>query len=267
MVKISKENCSILSAIVLIVIFCLITTVHAQVKSVDQPSNFQKFNPLTANVEDVLPPMSVLLDSAVVHSAQVNYEGLHAMRNYYEIVRARQSWTQYLGFNLDGGWGRWLTDDWNKINAQTVNITSGLSKSYRWNYDAQLWVRYPLSAYITRPNEIKFSKKEMEMSLALRDQRAREARLDVIRYYNAMLQAQSKLKISNEYQGYTMVQMKMADLQFLNKEIEVAEYARLKEIQTRGAYDFEQFKAEFSMNYQLLEETTGIKFNLINELK
>lgn len=267
MIKIKKNFYSIFSSLFLITILCLTTTVYAQVRSTDQGGNLQKFNPLAANVEDVLPPLSVLLDSAVVHSAQVNYEGLHAMRNYYEVIRARQSWTQYFGFNLDGGWGRWLTDDWNKINAQTVNITSGLSKSYRWNYDAQLWVRYPLSATITRPNEIKFSKKEMEMSLALRDQRAREARLDVIRYYNAMLQAQSKLKISNEYQTYTLIQMKMADEQFLNKEIEVAEYARLKEIQTRGAYDFEQFKSEFSMNYQLLEETTGIKFNLINELK
>jgi len=267
MIKFKKKFNCIFSLVLLIIILCFTTTVNAQIRSIDQSGKLQKFNPLTANVEDVLPPLSVLLDSAVVHSAQVNYEGLHAMRNYYEIVRARQSWTQYLGFNLDGGWGRWLTDDWNKINAQTVNITSGLSKSYRWNYDAQLWVRYPLSAYVTRPNEIKFSKKEMEMSLSLRDQRAREARLDVIRYYNAMLQAQSKLKISNDYQGYTMVQMTMADRQFLNKEIEVAEYARLKEIQTRGAYDFEQFKSEFSMNYQLLEETTGIKFNLINELK
>ena len=267
MIKIKKKFYCIFSPVLLIIILCLTTSAYAQVRSIDQSGKLQKFNPLTANVEDVLPPMSVLLDSAVVHSAQVNYEGLHAMRNYYEIVRARQAWTQYFGFNLDGGWGRWLTDYWNKINAQTVNITSGLSKSYRWNYDAQFWVRYPLSAYIIRPNEIKFSKKEMEMSLALRDQRAREARLDVIRYYNAMKQAQSKLKISIEYQDYTMIQMKMADLQFLNKEIEVAEYARLKEIQTRGAYDLEQFKAEFSMNYQLLEETTGIKFNLINELK
>jgi outer membrane protein TolC len=243
---------------------CISSILFAQIKTNDKTGKLQKFNPLTDNVEDVLPPLSVLLDSAVVHSAQANYESLHAMRNYYEIVRARQSWTQYLGFNLDGGWGNWETRDRDMIQSQS---TYGTTNSFRWNYDAQLWVRYPLSAAITRSNEIKFSKKEMEMSLSLRDQRAREARLDVIRYYNAMLQAQSKLKISNDYQSYTMIQMKMADMQFLNKEIEVAEYARLKEIQTRGAYDFEQFKSDFSMNYQLLEETTGIKFNLINELK
>ncbi len=264
MIKSKRYYYSIFSSVLLIIFLCISAVVFAQIKTTDQTGKLQKFNPLTDNVEDVLPPLSVLLDSAVLHSAQVNYEGLHAMRNYYEIKRAKLDWTQYLGFNVDGGWGEWFFNDWNEITKQPFYY---LSKSYRWNYDAQFWIRYPFSAAIKRPNEIKIGKKEMEMSLALRDQRAREARLDVIRYYNAMKQAQSKLKISNEYQGYTMIQMKMADLQFLNKEIEVAEYARLKEIQTRGAYDFEQYKSEFSMNYQLLEETTGIKFNLINELK
>jgi len=263
MVKHSFSNykrCSIL----LLILFSLVNTrVVSQVNPVDQQNKLQRFNPLTDNVEDVLPPLSVLLDSAVVHAAQVNYEELHATRNRYEIKRARLEWTQYFGVNLDGGWGEWLFNDRIQVN----NLGFYLTQSYRWNYSAAFFVRFPLSSILKRKNEIMITKKEVEMSLALRDQRATEARLEVIRYYNSMKQAQSKMKISNDYQGYTMIQMKMADLQFANKEIEVAEYARLKEIQTRGAYDFEQYKSEFSMNYQLLEETTGIKFNLINELK
>lgn len=238
--------------------------VYAQINAVEQQNKLQRFNPLADNVEDVLPPLSVLLDSAVVHAAQVNYEELHATRNRYEIKRARLEWTQYFGVNLDAGWGDWINND---LNGQKNLLTTFYSQSYRWNYSIALFVHFPLSSILKHKNEIMISKKEVEMSLALRDQRATEARLEVIRYYNSMKQAQSKMKISNDYQGYTMIQMKMADMQFANKEIEVAEYARLKEIQTRGDYDLEQYKSEFSMNYQLLEETTGIKFNLINELK
>ena len=244
--------------------------VNAQVNGNEQQNKLQKFNPLTNNIEEVLPPLSVLLDSAVVHAAQVNYENLHATRNKYEITRARLVWTQYFGVNLDGGWGNWLTDNIDNVRKTIGQVSGTLSdytRSYRWDYAIAFFVRYPLSAAITRKNEIMIAKKEQEMSLALRDQRANEARLDVIRYYNAMIMAQSRMKISGEYQEYTRIQMQMADLMFANKEIEVAEYARLKEIQTRGAYDYEQYKSEFSMNYQLLEETTGIKFNLINELK
>ena len=61
--------------------------------------------------------------------------------------------------------------------------------------------------------------------------------------------------------------MQIADEQLKNKEIEIAEYTRLKEIQVRGALDFVQFKSDYRENYELLQEITGIKFNLINELK
>jgi outer membrane protein TolC len=255
--------------IILIILSMTDYCLQAQVNISEQQNKLQRFNPLTNNVVEVLPPLSVLLDSAVVHAAQVNYEELHATRNRYEIKRARLEWSQYFGINLDGGWGNWLFND--MVDSYNNDILQskfhGKTSSYRWNYAISFFVRFPLSSILKRKNEIMIAKKEVEMSLALRDQRANEARLEVIRYYNSMLQAQSKMKISNEYQDYTRIQMQMADLQFENKEIEVAEYARLKEIQTRGAYDFEQYKAEFSMNYQLLEETTGIKFNLINELK
>ena len=264
MIKHLFSKCNRSTILLMIFLSLLNCNVFAQVNAADQQSKLQRFNPLTNNIEDVLPPLSVLLDSAVVHAPQVNYEFLHATRNRYEIKRARLEWTQYFGINLDGGWGEWIYNDW---TALTHSPTFYLSESYRWNYAISFFVRFPLSSILKRKNEIMIAKKEVEMSLSLRDQRGTEARLETIRYYNSMLQAQSKMKISNDYQEYTRIQMQMADLQFANKEIEVAEYARLKEIQTRGAYDFEQYKSEFSMNYQLLEETTGIKFNLINELK
>ena len=246
-------------------------SVNAQVTSTEQQKRLQQFNPLTNNVVEVLPPLSVLLDSAVVHAAQVNYETLHATRNLYEIKRARLEWSQYFGVNVDGGWGNWLTDNIDNVRQSIGNNSGGTlsdyTRSYRWNYSIAGFVRLPLYTILKRRNEINISKKEVEMSLALRDQRANEIRMETIRYYSAMLQAQDKMKISGDYQEYTTLQMQIADEQFRNKEIEMAEYARLKEIQIRGAIEYAQYKSEFSMNYQLLEEITGIKFNLINELK
>src|ERR1035437_2113668 len=229
--------------------------IQAQVKTTTQQSNSQLFNPLTSNVEDVLPPLSVLLDSAVVHAPQVNYEELHAARNRYEINRARQEWSQYFGINLDGSYGNWFTDDIIKFRSVKPTFGSTFDNSLRWDYAASFFVRFPLSSILKRKNEINISKKEVEMSLSLRDQRANEARLETVRYYNAMISAQNKMKISNEYQEYTRMQMQIADEQLMNKEIEIAEYARLKEIQVTGALDFEQFKSDYRENYELLQET------------
>jgi hypothetical protein len=64
-----------------------------------------------------------------------------------------------------------------------------------------------------------------------------------------------------------MMQMQMAQNEFLNGEITTAEYTRLKEIQTRGAVEYQQVIAEFNKGYQILEVITGIRFNLINVLR
>ena len=137
--------------ILLIVISFANLCVNAQVNSVQQQSRQQKFNPLSSNIEDVLPPLSVLLDSAVVHAAQVNYEELHAMRNRYEIKRARLEWTQYFGINLDGGWGNWLTDNVDNVRksiATNGGSISDYTRSYRWNYAISYFVRFPLSSIL-----------------------------------------------------------------------------------------------------------------------
>jgi len=85
--------------------------------------------------------------------------------------------------------------------------------------------------------------------------------------YNDLVSAQNQIRIYNDYQSFTMTQMQMAQNEFLNGEITTAEYTRLKEIQTRGAVEYQQVIAEFNKLYQILEVITGIRFNLINVLR
>jgi len=148
MVKYLFSKCNWITIFLLIIISFANLRLNAQVNTVQQQNRLQKFNPLTSNIEDVLPPLSVLLDSAVIHAAQVNYEELHAMRNKYEIIRARLEWTQYFGINLDGGWGNWLTDNVDNVNGQPKPLSDN-TRSYRWNYAISYFVRFPLSSILS----------------------------------------------------------------------------------------------------------------------
>ena len=60
--------------------------------------------------------------------------------------------------------------------------------------------------------------------------------------------------------------MAMAEKQFLNGIINIAEYSSVTEIVSRSEADFESSKMEFRTAYMLLEEIVGIKFNLTNKL-
>ena len=116
-------------------------------------------------------------------------------------------------------------------------------------------------------NEINKNKWYIEQSLAQRKQEELEIRQDVILQYNRLIQSQKLLRIVNEFQQYTLLQMQMAEREYLNGDITIAELTRLKDIQMIRAVEFQDRIYELYMAYDLLQELIGVRFNLINVIK
>jgi len=222
------------------------------------------FNPITDNITNRLPPLNVLIDSAAFNSPNMRYEDLKADYYYYEQLSAQRAWLEHFSMNLDMNIGKWNFWDRDEITKRDRYYRS---ESIRDNYAVGFYIRFPLATLFDRRNRIKKQKKWIEISLTQKEINRRFLANSVIDHYNNLVQYQNYIRIYNEYQNFTMMQMQMAQNEFLNGEIGSAEYTRLKEIQTRGAINFQQAIAEFNKEYQLLEVTTGMKFNLINILR
>jgi len=227
------------------------------------------FNPLTDDITKRLPPLRVLVDSAGFNSPSLKYEDLKADYYHYEQITAAREWMEYFSVNLDAIGGRWGYYDWSRSAAGNPSTYSNYSNltSYRSAFAAMFFIRLPIGSLVDRRNRINKQKKWIELSLTQKEINRRFVQERVIEVYNDLISAQSEIRIYNDYQAFTMVQMKMAENEFLNGEITTAEYTRLKEIQTRGAIDYHKAIAEFSKNYQTLEVITGIRFNLITVLR
>ncbi len=249
----------VLGPVILAVVFSHCVT--AQQRSVDS-SRF--FNPITDNIVKRLPPLSVLIDSAAYNSPDMHYEDLKAQYYYYEQLSAQRAWLEHLSLNLDMNLGKWNFWDRDEITKRDRYYRS---ESIRDNYAVGFYIRFPLASIFDRRNRIKKQKKWIEISLTQKEINRRFLAKEVITHYNNLVQYQNYIRIYNDYQNFTMMQMRMAQNEFMNGEISTAEYTRLKEIQTRGAINFQQAIAEFNKEYQLLEVTTGMKFNLINILR
>jgi outer membrane protein TolC len=222
------------------------------------------FNPVTDDITKRLPPLEVLIDSATYNSPDVRYETLKEDYYAYTTLSARRAWLNYFSLNWDSNFGRW--DFWNQDDY--VQIGHYYHQwSWRSNYAVGFYIRLPLLALIDRRNLINQQKKWIEISLMQKEINRRFLATQVITYYNNLVEYQNYIKIYNSYQNFTLMQMQMAQNEFLNSEISTAEYTRLKEIQTRGAINFQQAIAQFNNAYQLLQVATGMKFNLINILR
>ncbi len=235
---------------------------EAQVQRQVDSSRF--FNPLTDNITERLPPLQVLIDSAIYNSPSIMYQNLKRDYYYYEQLTEQRAWLEYFSVNFDVNIGKW--NYWDK-DEQSRKDRFYLTQSIRDNYAIGLYMRFPLLTLFDTRNKINKQKKWQELSLAQKEINKRYLEKEVITIYNDLQQYQHYIKIYIDYQNFTMLQMQMAQNEFLNGEISTAEYTRLKEYQVRGAVDLEQAIAEFNKNYQLLEVTTGMKFNLINIMR
>ena len=225
---------------------------------------YNYFNPLTDDITKRLPPLRVLVDSAGFNSPEVKYENLKADYYYYEQISAAREWLEYLSINLDAVYGHW---DYRDKDELTRVDRYYYSESWRSTGAVMFYIRMPLGALFDRQNRINKQKKWIEISLTQREINKRYLEERVITYYNDLVSAQAQIRIYNDYQQFTLMQMQMAKNEWINGEISTAEYTRLKEIQTSGAVNFQKAIADFNKNYQTLEVLTGIKFNLITVLR
>ncbi len=250
--------------IVLILLFLLTVIAKVFSQPVGAVDSSMFFNPITDDITKRLPPLQVLIDSATYNSPSMLYEDLKRTYYEYEQLSEERAWLEHFSVNLDLNIGKWNYWDKDEI---TRTDRFYWTQSWRDNYAIGFYMRFPLATLVDRRNRIKKQKKWQEISMAQKEINKRFLVKEVITIYNDLQQYQQYIRIYNDYQNFTLLQMQMAQNEFLNGEISTAEYTRLKEIQTRGAINFQQAVAEFNKNYQLLEVTTGMKFNLINILR
>jgi outer membrane protein TolC len=221
------------------------------------------FDPLTDDITDYLPPLEALLDSAVRNSPEVKYEQLKTDYYRYEVRSAQVAFLEHFYAEPEVNYGQYYFDDYITSRTTSAQASYPYTESNRWNFNFAFSIRFPLTSIVDRRNRINKQKKWVEISMAQQEINKRIIRQEVITLYNTIVQQQRQLKIHNDYQHFTNIQMMMAENEFVNGQISTAEITRLKEIQTRGATEFEKTRAEFENAYDLLQEKTGMRFNKI----
>ena len=243
----------------ILLIFSILTITTT---SLAQRNGQQYIDPLSDDITQYIPPLSALKDSAVANAPQVQFENLKTDFYRYNVKTAKRDIWENMGLNAEVNRGRFYFNNFNEGQDDRFY----LSKSRRTNYLFGIFLKLPISSIIDRRNRINKEKKWVEISMARQRQVEKEIRREVVRLYNELIQSQRILKISNDYLQWTFAQMKMAENQFINGQLSVAEMTRLKEFQRRGQTEYEKQRASFKSAYDQLQELVGMKFNKIKGL-
>ena len=245
------------------ILILFITLLSTQFSVIAQEN--KGFDLLKDNIESILPPLQEIIDTAIARNPYVKFRDLQIVVNEHKLKADRLDWTRDLGFQTDVRYGTFDNFATNVVEGQNPALSS--TRNTQTNYGIGGYIRIPFYDFLNRRNQIKLSKAEIEQAQNYSQVQRSELRQLVIKQYNELIVKHKLLKIKSKYAETAKINMEMAEKQFLNGVVSVAEYSAITEIVSRSEADYESSKMDFRTAFMILEEIVGIKFNLTDKLK
>jgi len=224
----------------------------------------KEFNLMKDDIELMLPPLESIIDSAIAHNPNVKFRDLQIDVNNSKLKAERLQWTRDLGIQTDMRYGTF--DNFSTNTAAGQNPSLIATRSNQLNYGGGAYLKIPLYDVVSRKNQIRLAKAEIEQAQSFSQAQRNEVRQSVIKQYNDLILKQRILKIKSKFAETSKINIEMVEKEFLNGIVTVTEYARISGIFSTTETDFEISKMEFRTAYMMLEEIVGIKFNLTTKL-
>ncbi|MBL6964393.1 MAG: TolC family protein [Bacteroidetes bacterium] len=202
-----------------------------------------------------MPPLHVLIDSAIIHSPYIKFQNAEIIRNQFKIRTVRNNWTKNLGLSGDVIYGTYdyLATDPN-TGATTIN------NQVETRYGTGINIRLPLYDALNRKTEVQIATLELEQADYVKEQKILEIRQLVINQYYRVLLNHRLVSIHNKNKQSTEVQMQLIKKEFTNGQIKVEEYARMTEFYNNSIVDYEKALSELTNSLMILQELVGFKF-------
>lgn len=223
------------------------------------------FNPLTDDISEYIPPLSVLLDSALSNDPKIDFRLLQIEVNERKFKSVRRQWARNFGVQADFRYGTF--DNLSVSDAGTAVPTNVYSTREEFKFGYAAYVKFPIIDFIDRNNQLQLAKAEIYQAESMSHLERNEKRQLVLRQYNELILAQKLLRIKVKSLETARINMQMAEKEFLNGIIPVSEYSRLSESVSGTEIDYETSKMNFLTTYQILEEITGTRFNVLMKYK
>jgi len=246
--------------------FLLMTLFLLPVLSFSQNRDTTYFNPLIDDITQRIPPLEDLIDSSIVHNPQLKYYDADIASWRYKVISVGRVWMR--NFYIDG----YLQNDW--WNATTNNAYMNQNNSDQiysiqnsFRGFGQISFRIPMQDFWDRRNQMKAATKEIEKSMASRDNVILELRQKIITQYNQLIVNQKILKNANESVIAGAMNKEMGDKEFLNGQSTLYDLAYIMEMYRVAVFNYETSRNAFFNSYMIMQELCGFKFNVINKIE
>ena len=205
-----------------------------------------------SNLIGMLPPLQLLIDSAMANSPEMTISEVSLKQNEIEIRQGSKDWADLFGLGGRYGYGQFIT------SSEDIGV---IFSEPRTGYQISAGVSLPLSYFVTRNGRMELLKTQMEISKQEMRRTEMDIRDQVIQTYNQLVLLQRLINISAEARESATLQYKMAEERFREGQISLEDLGSATNMRANFASEYEKLRAEFGEVYASLERLVGTPFS------
>lgn len=244
-----------------IVALISILSLNIQFSKAQSLDTLRLIDPISTDIVNIIPPLSVLIDSAFnLPSIKVREADLAYKKAV--ITTTKRNLLKAIGFESYYSYG---TSDIYSVSSINTSLNTSQLTSSRYGIGTSF--RISLYDLIERKNTIKVDKIRYEQSYYEKENEKLQVRKQIITMYYDLILLQKKLKLSHQSFVDAQTQTAMAEKEFSQGELSISELANLRDMKLKSQMLVDSYWSEFMVAYTLLQEVTGIKFSNLKNIE
>lgn len=226
------------------------TVIFSASSLVGQANNGQEQeDSLIVNLASYLPPLPVLIDSAIANAPQIEYFLQRQKMFEYEVSTIKRDWLNQI--QLRG----------NYYSGSNIVGVDGFALS---GYQYGISLRVPLGSIFNRSSRIKMAEAASLSEAAKRKEQVIAIQQEVEETYNRLFMLKELIGHATEASESAQFIYEQAENRFVQGELSLDELGQNTELKSKWATNYTTLKAEFYNTYRRLQALVGVPFSKFN---
>lgn len=204
---------------------------------------------LIVNLVSYLPPLPVMIDSALANAPQIEYFLQRQKMFEYEVSTVKKDWLNQIQLGA------------NYYNGSNIVSSDGIALS---GYQYGVSVRVPLGSIFNRRDRIKMAEAASLSEAAKRKEQEILIRQEVESTYNQLFMLKDLIGHATEASETAQFIYEQAENRFVQGELSLDELGQNTELKSKWATNYTTLKAEFYNTYRKLQALVGVPFSKFN---
>ena len=204
-----------------------------------------------------LPPLQVLIDSALIKSPILKGAGMEVLMSQYLLKDAQRDWMENINFTADARYGSMF--DYSRMAENTGSFIPISDNVYSMNYGVGMSAYLPISDIFDRKRKIQKAQLQINQSESRKEEIEQTVKQTVIAAYYEALTSQKTLGMRAEISSSASMLYDQSKLDYAENRITLAEFTKANEVFLTAKNEEETQKYNLLRAVRTLEVIVGIE--------